>query len=57
MVLRGLNDLINRRNKVETMLWDMWRGKRPLPTKDECREMALLLGVPTKKRMPKKETT
>ena len=42
-VLRGA---LNRRAAVEQKLWDMYHGKRDLPGKDECKEIALELGVP-----------
>lgn len=41
---------LNRRTTVENMLFEMAAGKRPLPTAEECREMALKLGVPDELR-------
>ncbi len=37
---------MKNRVKVENMLWDSFHGLRELPTKEECQEMAILLGVP-----------
>lgn len=39
------NDL-NRRAEVEIILLDISSGKRDLPTREECKELALRLGVP-----------
>lgn len=36
---------LNRRAEVETELFDMAAGKRPLPTAEDCRRMAIKLGV------------
>jgi len=36
--------------RVENELWNCFFGKRELPTKAECREWALLLGVPDEYR-------
>lgn len=35
---------LNRRAAVEQHLWDCYHDKRALPSKEECREMALKLG-------------
>lgn len=37
---------LNRRGEVEQILFDCAKGKRPLPDKDKCRELAMRLGVP-----------
>lgn len=39
---------LNKKVRVETFLWDCSNGLRPLPTKEECKEWALILGVPDK---------
>src|SRR5262249_7733845 len=36
----------NRRVSVEQRLLDAASGKKPLPTREECRELAMKLGVP-----------
>lgn len=41
---------LNRRVSVEQELFDCAAGKRPLPTAEQCREMALRLGVPDEYR-------
>lgn len=38
---------LNRRADVETELFEMARGKRPLPTAEDCRRMANKLGMPS----------
>lgn len=40
-------DSLNRRASVETILWNVAAGKRPMLTQDECRKLALKLGVPS----------
>ena len=35
-----------RRVRVENELWDIVHGKRPLPDEKECKEWAIILGVP-----------
>lgn len=40
-------DSLNRRAEVETVLWNVAAGKRPMLTQDECRKLALKLGVPS----------
>ncbi len=37
---------LGARVKVENALWDTYHGLRPLPNKEECRQWAVLLGVP-----------
>ena len=37
---------INRRAAVEAELFDMAAGKKPLPGADDCRRLAIKLGVP-----------
>lgn len=45
---RGLNDAMNRRATVESYLIDVYAGKRPLPDREKCMELALKLGTPGK---------
>jgi hypothetical protein len=40
-------DSLNRRAEVESVLWNVAAGKRPTLTQDECRNLALKLGVPS----------
>lgn len=40
-------DALNRRASVETVLWNVAAGKRPPLTPEECRTLALRLGVPS----------
>lgn len=42
----GFGDRLNDRSRVESWLHDCANGKRPLPTREECREWAVILGVP-----------
>lgn len=42
-----IGDMINRRVVVEQYLWDASAGRRPLPTKEECKAWAIKLGVPS----------
>ena len=44
---RGLNDHLNRRAGVEATLLEVAKGKRPLLTREECRQLALKLGSPS----------
>jgi len=37
---------LNRRVEVENVLLNVSAGKRPMLTKEECRELALKLGTP-----------
>ena len=37
---------LNRRAAVEIRLWDTVSGKKPPPDAEECRQLALKLGVP-----------
>lgn len=46
-----LADRINRSVPVEQELLDIANGKRPLPTPEDCRRMAMDLGVPTEIRI------
>lgn len=41
---------LNRRAEVEQRLLDAYTGKRPLPTREECRDLAYRLGVPEEHR-------
>lgn len=43
-------DILNRRAEVESYLFDCANEKRPLPDKEQCRLLALKLGVPSKWR-------
>jgi hypothetical protein len=36
---------LNRRATVEQMLFDVAAGKRPLPDREDCRQIALYLGI------------
>ena len=42
---------LKRRVEVEELLFDMARGKVPLPTQEQCREMAIKLGVPNRQEI------
>jgi hypothetical protein len=48
--LRDYEISLNRRAEVEQELFDMARGKRPLPDAEQCRKLAIRLGVPDKWR-------
>jgi hypothetical protein len=37
--------MLNRRVEVEQVLFDVARGKRPMLTQGECRQLAYRLGV------------
>jgi len=41
---------LNRRALVEQRLLDAYHGKRPIPTREECLELAKTLGVPDEYR-------
>ena len=41
---------MNRRVTVENRLWAAAAGSKPPPTADECRELAIKLGVPDEYR-------
>lgn len=41
---------LNRRVEVEQVLFNMAAGKRPLPTQEECRQLAIKLGTPKAKK-------
>ena len=43
---KGLSADMNRRAAVEIRLWDAVSGKKPPPDAEECRALALKLGVP-----------
>jgi hypothetical protein len=45
-MLRRHNAELNRRVEIENVLAMMAQGKRPLPTREQCRIMALRLGTP-----------
>ena len=55
--LKWYCDDLNRRSRVEAHLFDCAAGKRPLPTPDDCRRLALDLGVPEEYRLPPKSDT
>ena len=40
-------DSLNRRAEVENVLWNFAAGKRKMLTQDDCRKLALKLGVPS----------
>lgn len=44
--MRDYEVSLNRRSKVESELWDVSNKLRPPPTPEECKEWAVLLGVP-----------
>lgn len=46
-------DMLNRRVTVEQVLFDVAAGKRPPLTPDECRELALKLGIPSDTAAPR----
>ena len=48
MWLREYEISLNRRAEVEQELFDAARGKRPLPDAEQCRKLAVRLGVPDK---------
>jgi hypothetical protein len=50
-MLEWVNKEMFRRVKVENELWQCAFGKRPPPTSDECKEWALILGVPEEFRV------
>lgn len=43
--LRDYPAVLNRCATVEQRLYDSYRGKRPLPTKEDCKEMFRILGT------------
>lgn len=45
-LLEWVNKEMFRRVKVENELWACAAGKRPLPTAEECKQWAIVLGVP-----------
>ena len=45
-LLEWVNKEMFRRVKVENELWACAFGKREMPSREECRDWALLLGVP-----------
>lgn len=47
-LIRNHGDELNRRVTVENYLWACHAGKKLLPDRDKCRELAIKLGVPTK---------
>ena len=44
--LRHQAEALNRRAEIEAILIDMSKGKRPLPTREECFALAMKLGTP-----------
>lgn len=52
-LIRNHGDELNRRVTVENYLWACVAGKKPLPDKDKCQELAVKLGVPTQYRSSK----
>lgn len=49
-LIRYHGDELNRRVVVENELLKVASGKRPMLTKDECRDLAYKLGIPTRER-------
>ena len=45
-LLKGNGEELNKRVEIENDLLLISKGKKPLPTKDGCRIMALKLGTP-----------
>lgn len=45
--MREYEKSLNERAKVEQELFDCANGKAPLPSKEQCRQWALRLGVPS----------
>lgn len=43
-LFKNFDSILNRRVHVEQALLDMAGGKRPLPSRNECRELAQKLG-------------
>lgn len=50
ITLRYGSEDLNRRATVEQMLFDVASGKRPVPTRQECRQLAMYLGIRGYKR-------
>lgn len=46
-IIRYHGDTLNRRVEVENVLFSVAAGKRPMLTKEECRQLAIKLGTPT----------
>lgn len=49
-IVRHHGDELNRRVEVENVLLNVASGKRPMLSKDECRQLAYRLGVPSRYR-------
>lgn len=47
---RSTGDDLNRRVSVEMVLLNAAAGKRPLPDREECRQLAYKLGIPSRYR-------
>jgi len=47
-IMRGVASELNRRVEIENKLLSIASGKSPIPTRDECRVLALKLGTPKK---------
>lgn len=47
ITFRNYAQSLNRRAEVENVLLNVSAGKRPMLTKEECRQLALKLGTPT----------
>lgn len=45
-LLRDSGDELKRRVSVENYLWQAHAGKKPLPDREKCRELAQKLGIP-----------
>ena len=52
---RSLDADLNDRARVELRLWATVSGKKPAPDAEECRQMAIRLGVPAEYRKHKQE--
>jgi len=53
--MRSYETSLNRRAAVEEVLFNVANGKRGPLTRDECRDLALKLGVPDDFMQPRKE--
>jgi hypothetical protein len=45
-IFRDTGSELNRRVDVENRLWAAYSGKKPLPDREECKRLALKLGIP-----------
>lgn len=45
-------DELNKRAEVESILLNVYAGKRPMLTREECKALAFRLGVPSEYQRP-----